>query len=254
MQTPHILLLLLAFISSIHALAIPDVLTSANPAHLFKRKGGGGGGGRGGSSSGSTSSGSSSGGSRGSSSSTSNTGSTSGSRGGVAGVGPQPARYGGGAYYGGGASRPYPAGSRSPGGISPAFLPVAGLGFLGVAGLYAYGAYYYPYGGYYHYYNQSAGRNETHPASCYCGRYDTSCGCDSNNNTDYVNSIANNASIARLADVNGTDTLVINGTLPNGTTVEEAGSTSNAAAALKAGQYGGWTLIAGAVGFGVWML
>ena len=53
---------------------------------------------------------------------------------------------------------------------------------------------------------------------CFCAEY-ASCGCDGNNtDTDYIESVTNNKSIAQLVNVNGTETVVINGTLPNGTT------------------------------------
>lgn len=248
MKTPQVILLLLTLITSIHALTIPTSFEDAS--HLFKRKGGGGGGGRGG---GGFSSGSSGGGSRGSGS-TSSGGSRGGSRsGGVAGVGPQPRTYAGGSYYGGGAATPYRSGSRSPGGVSPFLIGGAGVGFLG-AGALAYGAYYYyPYHGYYAYHNNSANENQTRPVDCYCGRY-AQCGCDSRNETDYVNSVANNQSVARVADVNGTDTLLINGTLPNGTTVAQAGESKAALLSSGLGQIGGWAVIGGAVAWGVLLM
>ena len=237
MKTPQLLFFLLILFTSIHALALP---TLESASHLFKRKGGGGGGGRGG---GGVSSG---GGSRGSSSS----GGSRGSSGGTRGVGPQPRTFGSGAYYGGGSATPYKSGSRSPGGVAPVLIGAGAFGFLG-AGAFAYGAYFYPYHGYYTYHNNSANENQTRPAECYCGRF-SDCGCENRNETDYINSIANNASIARVQEVNGTSTLLIDGTLPNGTTVAE----ENAAAALKGGvwQFGGWAIISGAVAWGVWLL
>jgi hypothetical protein len=50
-----------------------------------------------------------------------------------------------------------------------------------------------------------------------------------------------NKTLVRVADVNGTDTIVINGTLPNGTTA--SGDTS-AASDLVAPTVVGWSLIA----------
>lgn len=236
MKLPQLLFFLLTLVTSIHALVLP---TSPNPAaHLFKRKGGGGGGGRGGGSF-------SSGGGR--SSSGSRGGSSSASRG----VGPQPRTYAsGGAYYGGGAAQPYRAGSRSPSGVSPFLVPAAGVGFLG-AGALAYGAYYYyPYHGYWTYHNNSANENQTRPVDCYCGRY-AQCACEQRNETDYVNAVANNNSIARVADVNGTETLLVNGTLPNGTQPAESKAVPLSAGL---GQYGGWAVIGGAVAWGVWLI
>ena len=243
MKTPQLLFFLLTLITSIHALAIPTSFEAAS--HLFKRKGGGGGGGRGG---GGFSS-SSGGGSRGSSSSGGSRGS-SGSRGST-GTGPQPRVYGSGAYYGGGAAQPYKAGRATPGGINPLILPAAGVGFLG-AGALAYGYYYYPYHGYWNYHNNSANENQTRPVDCYCAKYQQ-CACEQRNETDYVNSVANNQSISRVADVNGTETLLVNGTLPNGT---DPAAAESKAVALSGGlgQFGGWAVISGAVAWGVWMM
>ncbi|RFU73605.1 hypothetical protein TARUN_8608 [Trichoderma arundinaceum] len=222
---------------------------------LFKRKGGGGGGGRGGGGGGTSgggkggsSGGSGSSGSGGSSGGKGGSGGSSGNRapssnvGGTSagGSGPKPA-YGGGRYYGGGATTPYRAGSRSPiGGIVPfALLGGAALAFW--PGVWLYGAYMYPYHQPYHFHNQSSGRNETRDVLCGCGIYDV-CGCDDNNNTAYYDSLigngsysALNKSVVNVADVNGTRTILINGSLPNGTTADgpDASSTDSGAAGLK---------------------
>lgn len=126
------------------------------------------------------------------------------------------------------------------------------MGILG-AGALAYGYYYYPYGGSWAYYNRTANRNETHPVDCYCGRYNP-CACEPRNETDYVDSIANNNTISRVANVNGTDTLLINGTLPNGTVAAEAGESMATALSSGLGQFGGWAVIGGAVAWGVWLV
>lgn len=183
---------------------------------LWKRKGGGGGGGRGGSSSGGRS-GSSSSSSSGRGSTTSNSGGRT-----TTGSGPQPA-FGGGRYYGGGASVPYKAGSRSPSGISPGPLLLgAGLGFWSAHWLY--GAYHYPYQTQYWYHNRTTDKNETKPVGCLCDPYQE-CGCDDNGNQTYFQEVIGDGSYANLnkslvdvGPVNGTDTILINGTLPNGTT------------------------------------
>lgn len=91
--------------------------------------------------------------------------------------------------------------------------------------------------------------NETRPIDCYCGRYQTSCGCEPNNNTDYLNAVANNASTAKLYN----NTLVIDGTLENGTT---ASGTQSAASSLQQGLYemsGFWIVFAG-VAYTVWFM
>ncbi|KAI2792094.1 hypothetical protein POX_b02129 [Penicillium oxalicum] len=203
-------------------------IPSTNPRHvpdLEKRrgggggKGGGGGGGGGGSSSSSSSSGGSSGGRSGSSGSSSGRTSSSSNQGGSTrgGSGVSPG-YGGGSYYAGGAKTPYSAGGRSPGGISPYLLPLGALAIfpgLWLAGAYAY-SYNHPY-----YYNHN-GRNDSLPVTCLCEKYQE-CGCEDNNNQTYYQDLFNgteprNGSNVRVADVNGTKTILINGTLPNGTT------------------------------------
>ncbi|APA10046.1 hypothetical protein sscle_05g048160 [Sclerotinia sclerotiorum 1980 UF-70] len=242
---------------------------------LFKRKGGGGGGGRGG---GSGSSSSGKGGGGGSSSSSSSSSGRGGSGGGVTsssssaggvtkgGSGPRPA-YGGGRYYGGGAATPYSAGRPSPLGIAPLFL---GLGVLSIfPGLWLFGAYSYPFHNPYTFRNQSAIRNstntastsldtrqnsdttgvtETRPVTCLCAAY-SECGCDDNGDASFLDELIGNGSYAALnktlvnvADVNGTTTILINGTLPNGTTA--SGGSDSAAGRTVAEGMGWWVMIA----------
>ncbi|KAF2668814.1 hypothetical protein BT63DRAFT_286139 [Microthyrium microscopicum] len=173
-----------------------------NSITLEKRKGGGGGKGGGSSSSG---------------------GGTS--RGG-SGVTPS---YGGGRYYGGGASVPYAAGARSSRGLAPVgLLGVGALAFF--PGLWLYGAYLYPYSSPYSFHNRTSNNNETKPVECLCQEYSV-CGCDENSDSTYLDSVIGdgnttsfNQSLVRVADVNGTSTIVLNGTLPNGTTANFATS------------------------------
>jgi len=256
---------LLAFVTTIHALALPasfDSLTEAGK-ELFKRKGGGGGGGKGGGgSSSSSSSGSSSHGSSSSSSGSSSSSSSggSGSKGGLTssssntggatskGSGVQPS-YGGGHYYGGGAATPYSAGRPSPGGVAPHFLAGSALGFF--PGIWLYGAYAYPYGHPYTYHNDTSNQNETHPVECLCGKYQE-CGCDSNNDTSYINSVANNNTVSRVANVNGTDTLLINGTLANGTTAAGASAAGSLRHSLL--ETSGWWVVVAGVSYTMWFM
>ncbi|KAL4869645.1 hypothetical protein BDV12DRAFT_167363 [Aspergillus spectabilis] len=232
---------------------------------LEKRRGGGGRGGGGGGSSGGGGGGrGGTGGSRpgsrppsshpasrpGSTSSTSNVGGTS--RGGS---GPRPTYGRGGGYYGGGATSPYQAGIRSPLGIRPFFLPVAALAFF--PGLWLYGAHVYPYNNHYRYVNETSNRNESLPVVCLCGQYAV-CGCDDNNNNTYYESLFNgtqprNGAIVRVTDVNGTKTIAINGTLPNGTTVDED-SLDSSAVALKLVQASGYWVMAAVIGSAVYTL
>jgi len=259
---------------------------------LWKRKGGGGGGGKGGgssssggSSSGSSSSGSSSSGSSGSSSGSSGSGSSSGSSGSSSssssgkglgsssssnggstktGSGVRPA-YGGGRYYGGGATVPYSAGRVSPLGITPFFFGASLLAFY--PGLWLYGAWAYPYHNPYTFRNHSAtnttsstanrrqesdGVNQTKPVTCLCAQYQE-CGCDDSSNTTFLDSIigdgdyfALNQSLVTVADVNGTSTIILNGTLPNGTTASGGTADANVAAGMKklVEASGYWVMIA----------
>jgi len=218
--------------------------TPADAKDLFKRKGGGGSGGRsGGSSGGSTSSGS-----RPAGSSTSSSGGRS-----SGGTGVAPA-YGGGKYYAGGASVPYTAGGRSPSGLAPvAFLGVGSLAFF--PGVWLYGAYAYHYSHPYGYYNRSSGRNESKPVDCLCQQYQV-CGCDDNTNSTFMDTLINNGSWADMddaifvADVNGTSSLVLNGTLANGTTAD------GAAGSLRGGMMGigGYVVMAATIGAAVMMI
>lgn len=242
MKIPQTTLFLLALITTIHALALPESFESFAESSnaLFKRRGGGGGRSGGGFSGGRTSHSSSSGSSR-----------TLGSsnRGGLtsSGSGPQPRIYGGGSYYPGGASSPYRSGSTAPGGVKPAFIGAAGLGIF--PGVWLYGAYAYHYPGLYYYHNHTSNQNETKPVECLCSKY-SECGCDSNNETDYVSSVANNNTVARVANVNDKSTLVINGTLPNGTTA------ASAAPGFRQGLAGldGWSVVVAGVAYTMWFM
>ncbi|KAA8645549.1 hypothetical protein EYZ11_006766 [Aspergillus tanneri] len=227
---------------------------------LEKRRGGGGfggGGGRGGGGSGRSGggsggrSGSSSGGSRSSSSSTS----SSSNRGGTTrgGSGPRPA-YGGGNYYAGGARTPYAAGRRSPLGVAPFLLPVAALAFF--PGIWLYGAYAYPYTHHYNYTDERTRRNESLPVVCLCEKY-AECGCDDNSSQMYYESLFNgtqpsNSSMVKVVEVNSTRTIYINGTLPNGTTVDDPSTTEASGAPII--QAGGYWMMAVLIARTVWGL
>lgn len=52
-----------------------------------------------------------------------------------------------------------------------------------------------------------------------------------------------NSTLARVADVNGTTTLVINGTLPNGTTASGGTVNANAAPGTYAELRGWWMML-----------
>ncbi|KAH8431192.1 uncharacterized protein LDX57_008851 [Aspergillus melleus] len=235
-----------------HALLISDLEKRRGGGG---RGGGGGGGGRSGGGSGGRSGGSSgsSGGSRGGSS---RTGSSSNSGGATrGGSGPRPA-YGGGSYYAGGARTPYAAGGRSPLGLTPFLLPVAALAFF--PGLWLYGAYAYPYHHHYNYTDQKTDRDESLPVVCLCEKH-SECGCDDNSNNTYYEDLFNgtqpvNSSAVRVAEVNGTKTIYINGTLPNGTTVDDPSADEAASAATKMLESSGYWMVAAMVAGTVWGL
>ncbi|KAK5290168.1 hypothetical protein LTR16_002639, partial [Cryomyces antarcticus] len=251
--------------SAVNGLVIPETVTSlslrdtpsedfhasplpSNP--LERRKGGGGssggGGGRSsGSSSGSSSSGSSSGG-------RTSSGASSG------GAARTPA-YGGGQYYSGGATSPYRSGSRSPLGLTPFLLPIAVLSIF--PGLWLYGAYAYPYSHPYSFHNQSApnnGTNTTLPVQCLCQQY-SDCGCDDNTNSTYMDDVLGNGSAAdmdptlvQVAPVNGSQTILINGTLPNDTSAAVASAAAGTSIPQGLLEHSGWWVMGAIVGYTVW--
>ncbi|KKA26282.1 hypothetical protein TD95_000087 [Thielaviopsis punctulata] len=235
---------------------------------LWKRRGGGGSGSRGGggSSSGGRSGGSSSSGSRGGSSSSSRGGSSSSGRGGSSSSSSSgsssssrggssssssssrtgtssPRTFGGGRYYSGGSTTPYSAGAASAAGLTGVLFGLALLSFW--PGIWYHPAYLYHYPDDYRYnfHNDTSSNNESLPVLCACVEGQM-CGCDENNSTDYLNSLVGNGSYAGLnqsvvsvAEVNGTKTLLINGTLP----VDE--EDSMASFVLPQGLVGYWPVV-----------
>jgi len=82
--------------------------------------------------------------------------------------------------------------------------------------------------------------------NCYCGRYQD-CGCDANNDTDYLNSIATNSSVSKLVN----NTLQVDGTLPNDTS-----SATGSASGFQQGMFeasGLWVVVAG-VTYTMWFM
>lgn len=157
-------------------------------------------------------------------------------------------QYGGGRYYGGGTTVPYRSGSRSTGGILP-FVLVGGVAAYAFWPGTWYGApYLYPYTHPWNYRNQSSNQNETKPVTCACAQ-DAVCGCDDNSNQTYIDSVIGNGSynglnrsLISIGDVNGTETILLNGTLPKGTTASGGTESPNAAAMAQAA--GWWPLVA----------
>ena len=163
-------------------------------------------------------------------------GSSSSNAGGRSATGSGPAAaYGGGRYYGGGARTPYGAGGRSPLGLTPFLLPIAALSIF--PGLWLYGAYAYNFNNPYYYRNDTSNETVPLPVSCLCEQY-SSCGCDDNNDNEYLTSVlpngtaesALNKTLVQIQNVNGTRTVVLNGTLPNGTTAPDGSSSMSGSA------------------------
>ena len=172
--------------------------------------------------------------------------------------------YGGGRYFAGGSSTAYRSGSRSPSGIVPFALLGASLAIF--PGLWLYGAYEYSYDHPYSFHNasnasQPANQNETLPVTCLCQQY-SACGCDNNDNSTYLGDLvgngsaaAENSSLIHVGLVNGTKTIIINGTLPNGTdnSTSSSGQTNGATRNSLLENSGYWVMGA-TVGAMIWIL
>ena len=135
-------------------------------------------------------------------------------------------------------------------GLAPFLLPAAAL----PAGFLLYGAYAYPYSHDYHYTDEHTHKDKTLPVVCVCDQY-SECGCDDNNNSTYYESLFNgtqptNTSNVKVLDVNGTEKIYINGTLPNGTTV----ASSATPATVRMAQNGGYWVMVAVVASAVWVL
>ena len=174
--------------------------------------------------------------------------------------------YGGGKYYGGGATSAYAAGRRSPLGILPLGLGL-GAAALIFPGLWLYGVYQYEFANRYNFRNATNTTqpqlNESLPVQCLCQQYNA-CGCDDNNDPSYLDSVIGNGSMAALnrslvsiGPVNGTKTVVLNGTLPNGTDTTDTSSSDTTSAAtrqqLVLESFIIWAF-SGMVGAAVWLL
>ncbi|KAJ8108432.1 hypothetical protein OPT61_g8179 [Boeremia exigua] len=131
-------------------------------------------------------------------------------------------------------------------------------------GLWLASAYPYHFNNPYRFVNESEanstnpnGTNTTLPVTCLC-QENSPCGCDENDDQKYLNDLVGNGSYAALnktlvtvSEINGTKTLVINGTLPDGTTAP--GGQDSAALTLKVGKYAGYWVMATIVLTGVMM-
>lgn len=115
---------------------------------------------------------------------------------------------------------------------------------------------------------EETGGNETKPVKCLCAE-NAVCGCDDNGDTTFLDGLIGdgsyaglNKSVINVVDVNGTSTIVLNGTLPDGTTVADpsaadnsdpsaAANNSSSAYMLQASGY--WVLFS-LVGFSVYFM
>lgn len=260
-----------------HGASAPRSTDVVSPDHsLERRKGGGGRGGGssggGGGSGGRTSGGTSSGGGARTLGNSNAGGSTSAGSG-------APRSFGrGGGYYAGGAAVPYTAGQKR-GGLGPGPLLAGGAALALMPGLWLYSVYPYHYSTPYRFYNRTAnstdknndnnndarsivirqsgqqGANESLPVTCLCQEYSV-CSCEENTDQSYLDDLVGNGSYAALnkslvtvSQENGTKTLILNGTLPNGTTAP--GGQDDAAAALSVGKYAGYWVVGLGVLYGV---
>lgn len=266
MRLSHIATYLALAASTAHAVSVPNAdltvrddqvvsLSSSDilsPEHtLEKRKGGGGKGGGGGSSSGGKTGGSTGGGGGGGGGRASPSFNTGGSTR----LGSGPPRAYGGKFYGGGASTPYKAGGKTPKGLIAGALIAPALLFGLLPGLWLYSVYPYHFNQPYRFHNESAqnatnpnGTNSSLPVTCLCEE-NSVCGCDENDDQQYLKDLigngsydALNKSVINVADVNGTTTLILNGSLPDGTTAP--GGQDAAGIAIGVGRYAGWYAIA----------
>ncbi|KAF3934212.1 hypothetical protein ABW20_dc0107929 [Dactylellina cionopaga] len=232
-----------------------DVAARIHFKALEKRKGGGGGGkGGGGGGGGGKSSGgktSSSGGkSKSSSSSSSSKKKSTGSSGGKSsssggkssGNSKGYKTYGG--KYGGGSSTGYRAGGRSPLGLAPFLLPLAAVALI-FPGLWLYSVYSYHYNSLYQYYNETKQALQSVPVQCLCMQY-SDCSCDDDGNTTYLGQLVglNQSNTTTFANVDGVWTLLINGTVENGTGAADAGDSISAASGMNLIGYGWMVAVA----------
>ena len=154
----------------------------------------------------------------------------------------------GSTFYYGGAKQPYKAGAVSPSGILPLQLVVDGPKLY--PGSWPDGAWWYEFPRPYSYHNATSGRNETKPADCICAE-NRRCGCElvAGNETYYNTYVANEGRMSKVVvKVEGIETLVLNGTLPNGTTASKAPS-------LKRGGAGriGWSVAVAGIVYTIWL-
>lgn len=100
--------------------------------------------------------------------------------------------------------------------------------------------------------------------TCLCEQY-SACGCDDANNSTFLDGILGDGNLANLnkslvnvGNVNGTKTIVLNGTLPNDTVADASTSTGSASTSAANRQLlletSGFWLLGAIVGATVWFL
>lgn len=104
------------------------------------------------------------------------------------------------------------------------------------------------------------GVEETKPVTCICAEYSV-CGCDDNGDQTFLASIIGdgtystlNQTLVQVADINGTSTIILNGTLPNGTTAPGGVDDASAASNVKVSHYSGYLVMVALVGFTVFLV
>jgi len=120
-------------------------------------------------------------------------------------------------------------------------------------GIWYHPVYYYPYTHPYNFHNQTSNQNETRNVACACDET-AQCGCDDNDDSSFLDEQIGNGSWSALnqsqvtiADVNSTRTILLNGTLPDGTTAPT--DSANAAGGMQTLlRHAGWWPAAATVG------
>ncbi|EXL64718.1 hypothetical protein FOPG_19028 [Fusarium oxysporum f. sp. conglutinans race 2 54008] len=166
-------------------------------------------------------------------------------------VGLQPT-FADGRYYAGGSVRRFKAGAASPRRIRP--YPMAGAALSFWPGVWLYGAYMYPFTDTCSYHNETSDEDEERPVLCGCSRYEY-CACDDPDSAPYFKEFigsgsyeALNKSIVDVAEVNGTKTILINGTLPNDTALDGDKDKNSAPTRYVVGTFGYWPAVDVVVG------
>lgn len=179
---------------------------------------------------------------------------------------------------------PFTSGRRSPNGLAPLILPLAFAAAI-FPGLWLYSVFSYQYNTPYYYRNvtrpsndddrdlfrrqvtsdngtDTTGTVQVLPVYCLCQEFSV-CGCDDNQDTSFLNELLPNGtaqpqlneSLIRISDVNGTRSIVLNGTLPNGTTAPGGENDATSAGIRQAAlENAGWWVAAAVVGATVWMI